>query len=66
MLRNLIEKVDIYLIILIIITSYNLLFSDVKYFAREKKEKAKKQSLGIGIVMFFVVIGVYIIKLIWL
>lgn len=66
MLKGLIEKVDIYLVILMLITCYNLIFSDVKYFAREKKEKAKKQSYGIGIAMFFVVIGAYILKLIWI
>lgn len=66
MLKSLIEKVDIYLVILMLITCYNLIFNDVKYFARDKKEKAKKQSFCIGIVMFFIVFGAFIFKLIWL
>jgi len=36
--------------------------SDVRYFSREDKQKAKKQSLVIGIAMMLVVVGMFILR----
>ncbi|MEG1256454.1 CLC_0170 family protein [Clostridium sp.] len=66
MLKTLIERFDIYLIILVLITGYMLVIGDVRYFSREDKKKAKKQSLGIGIAMMVITVGMYIVRWIWL
>jgi len=39
-----------------------MLSSDVRYFSREDNQKAKKQSLAIGISMMLVVVGLYILR----
>ena len=65
MFKSLIDRVDIYLIILVLLTTYTLVFSDVRYFSRENNEVAKKQSFSVGIGMLFIVGAIYIIKLIW-
>ncbi len=65
MLWTLIERFDKYLVILIFVTGYILVVSDVKYFSRQDKNNAKKQSLIVGIGMMVIVVGVYIIRGIW-
>ncbi len=62
MIKVLIERVDIYLVILVLVSGYMMLSSDVRYFSREDNHKAKKQSLAIGISMMLVVIGLYILR----
>ncbi|WP_346920655.1 CLC_0170 family protein [Clostridium sp. UBA7339] len=62
MMRLLIERFDIYLIILILVSGYMMVGSDVRYFSREDKQKAKKQSLVIGIAMMLVVVGMFILR----
>lgn len=62
MIKVLIERVDIYLVILVLVSGYMMLSSDVRYFSREDNQKAKKQSLAIGISMMLVVIGLYILR----
>lgn len=65
MLWTLIERFDKYLIILVFVTGYMLVVSDVKYFSRQDKNNAKKQSLIVGIGMMVIVVGLYIIRGIW-
>lgn len=62
MMRLLIERFDIYLIILILVSGYMMVVGDVRYFSREDKHRAKKQSLVIGIAMMLVVVGMYILR----
>lgn len=65
MLWTLVERFDIYLVILVFATGYMLVVSDVKYFSRQDKNNAKKQSLIVGIGMMIIVVGIYIIRGIW-
>jgi hypothetical protein len=62
MIKVLIERADIYLVILVLVSGYMMLSSDVRYFSREDNQKAKKQSLAIGISMMLVVVGLYILR----
>ncbi|WP_346929937.1 CLC_0170 family protein [Clostridium sp.] len=62
MMRVLIERFDIYLVILVLVSGYMMVCSDVRYFSREDKHKAKTQSLVIGIAMMLVVVGMYILR----
>jgi hypothetical protein len=62
MIKILIERADIYLVILVLVSGYMMLSSDVRYFSREDNQKAKKQSLAIGISMMLVVVGLYILR----
>lgn len=62
MIRTLIERVDIYLVILVLVSGYMMVSGDVRYFSREDKYRAKKQSLIIGISMMVIVVGVYILR----
>jgi uncharacterized membrane protein YidH (DUF202 family) len=62
MMRLLIERFDIYLVILILVSGYMMVVGDVRYFSREDKHRAKKQSLVIGIAMMLVVVGMYILR----
>ncbi|MFR1709901.1 MAG: CLC_0170 family protein [Clostridium sp.] len=62
MIRTLIERVDIYLVILVLVSGYMMARGDVRYFSREDNHMAKKQSLIIGIAMMVIVVGVYILR----
>lgn len=62
MMRLLIERFDIYLVILILVSGYMMVVGDVRYFSREDKHRAKKQSLVIGIAMMLVVVGMYVLR----
>ncbi|WP_346936269.1 CLC_0170 family protein [Clostridium sp.] len=62
MMRVLIERFDIYLVILVLVSGYMMLIGDVRYFSREDKHKAKKQSLVVGIAMMLIVVGMYILR----
>ncbi len=62
MIRTLIERVDIYLVILVLVSGYMMARGDVRYFSREDNHRAKKQSLIIGIAMMVIVVGVYILR----
>lgn len=66
MVERFIERIDIYLVLLVLVTVYLLIISDPKYFHREDKARAKKQSIGIGVIMFVITIGLYIVREIFL
>lgn len=66
MIETFIERIDIYLVLLILAAVYMLVISDSRYFYRESKSRAKNQSIAIGIAMFIVTVGLYIIRQIWL
>lgn len=66
MIKTLIERIDIYLVLLVLASAYILIFSDSRYFQREDKEKARKQSIMIGIVMLLVTVSLYIVRQTWL
>lgn len=66
MITTLVERFDIYLVILVLVTGYMLIYGDVRYFSREDKKKSQKQSLCIGIVMVVFTIGMYILRFLWL
>lgn len=66
MLWTLLERFDIYLVILVLVAGYILIFDDFRYFSRENKNKAKRQSLFVGIVMIMVTLGLYIARKIWI
>lgn len=66
MIKILIERIDIYLVLLVLVSSYMLIISDSKYFNREKKVKARNQSIVIGATMLIITVGLYILRQIWL
>lgn len=65
MIRTLLDRVDIYMVVLVLVTVYALLVGDVRYFSREENKIAVRQSWILGIGMLALVLGAYIIKLIW-
>jgi len=62
MMRVLIERSDIYLVILVLVSGYIMVSGDIRYFLRQDKQRAKKQSLAIGITMMVIVVGLYILR----
>ncbi|MEG2412550.1 MAG: CLC_0170 family protein [Clostridium sp.] len=66
MLRTLVERFDIYLVILVLVAGYMLIVGDVRYFSREDKNRAKIQSLVIGIGMVIITVSMYIVRWVWL
>ena len=66
MIETLIERIDIYLVLLVFTTVYMLIISDGRYFYRENKLRARKQSIAIGVTMFIITVGIYIIRQMWL
>lgn len=62
MLKSLISGFDIYLVVLILLDSYIMIFSDSKYFKQSGHMKARRESIVIGIIIFIVVIGGYIYR----
>lgn len=65
MIRTLLDRVDIYMVALVLVTVYALLVGDVRYFSREENKIAVRQSWILGIGMLALVLGAYIIRLIW-
>lgn len=65
-IERIVERIDIYLLLLVAATAYMLVFSDSRYFNRENKTKARNQSLIVGIVMFVITIGLYVVRQTWL
>lgn len=66
MLWTLIERFDIYLVILVLVSGYILVCGDVKYFSREDNMSAKRQSLIVGIAMMLITVGIYIARKVWI
>lgn len=66
MIETLIERVDIYLVLLVLVTVFMLTFSDGRYFYRDNKLRAKNQSIFIGIFMLIITLGIYIVRQVWL
>lgn len=66
MIETLIERVDIYLVLLVLVTVYMLIISDGMYFYRGDKSRAKNQSIGIGVVMLIITLGLYLVRQVWL
>lgn len=62
MMKVLIERSDIYLVILVLVSGYIMVSGDIRYFSRQDKHRAKKQSLAIGITMMVIVVGLYILR----
>lgn len=65
-IKTFIERIDIYLVLLVLATVYILIISDGKYFYRENKLTARKQSIFIGIAMLIITVGIYIVRQIFL
>ena len=66
MIETFIERIDIYLVLLVLATAYMLIISDSRYFYRENKLRARNQSVAIGIAMFVITIGLYVVRQMWL
>lgn len=66
MIETFIERVDIYLVLLVLVTVYMLTISDGRYFYRGGKQRAKNQSIGIGIAMLLITLGLYVVRQVWL
>lgn len=66
MIETFIERVDIYLVLLVLASSYMLIVSDSRYFNRDNKVKARNQGIAIGAVMLIITVGLYIVRQTWL
>lgn len=66
MIETFIERIDIYLVLLVLATAYMLIVSDSRYFYRENKLRARNQGVAIGIVMLVITVGLYIVRQTWL
>ncbi len=66
MMETLIERVDIYLVLLVLVTVYMLTISDGRYFYRGGKPRAKNQSIAIGVAMIIITLGLYVVRQMWL
>lgn len=66
MIETFIERVDIYLVLLVLASSYMLIVSDSRYFNRDNKVKARNQGIAIGVVMLIITVGLYIVRQTWL
>lgn len=66
MIETFIERIDIYLVLLVLATAYMLIVSDSRYFHRENKLRARNQGVAIGIVMLVITVGLYIVRQTWL
>lgn len=65
-IETFIERIDIYLVLLVLVTVYMLIVSDSRYFYRENKLRARNQGVVIGIVMLVITMGLYIVRQTWL
>lgn len=66
MLKTFIERIDIYLVVLVLVSAYILILSDGRYFCRGGKERAKKQSIALGVGMLIITLGLYLLRHIWI
>ncbi|MEG2018094.1 MAG: CLC_0170 family protein [Clostridium sp.] len=66
MIETFIERVDIYLVLLVLASAYMLIVSDSRYFNRDNKVKARNQGIAIGVVMLIITVGLYIVRQTWL
>lgn len=62
MLITLIERFDIYLLILVFIYGFFVAYLDGKYFKRQNKLRARKQSFVIGLGLSLFTLVMYIIR----
>ncbi|WP_040192785.1 CLC_0170 family protein [Clostridium culturomicium] len=66
MIETFIERIDMYLVLLVLASAYMLIVSDSRYFKRENKQRARNQSIAIGVVMAIITVGLYIVRQTWL
>jgi uncharacterized membrane protein len=62
MLRTIIERFDLYLLLLCIVAGLMVAFLDTKQFKQQEKQTAYKQAKYFGLGLVVLAVGIYIVR----